>query len=113
MDRRLLSVDPITGLETYHNYNPQTDETIIETWQDIEPVLEMNKKLKNDTDLTKRGIKEGFWKYASIPVIFQYKMLVNEGVDIYRREHGERLSKLLENPDYSHLKTTTKVHRFK
>ena len=108
-----MSIDPITGLETYHNYDFLTDETTIETWQDIEPVLEANKKLKNDTDLTKRGIKEGFWKYASIPVIFQYKMLVKEGVDIYKREHAERLSRLLENPDYSHLKTTTKVHRFK
>ena len=82
-------------------------------WDDEKVDVWFKTKLKNDTELTKRGIKEGFWKYASFPVIFQYKLLIKEGVDIYKQEHGERLSRLLENPDYSHLKTTTKVHKFK
>jgi len=113
MDKRLLSYDPLTGIKTYHYYDSLTDETTISLEQDVEAVLEENKRKKNDNELTKYGIKNGFWHYASIPVIWQYKLLVEEGVDIYRSEHGERLSRLLENPDYSHLKTTTKKHKFK
>ena len=53
MDKRLLSYDPATGLETWHSYDPQTDETIISYTADSTPILERNKGMAKDADYTK------------------------------------------------------------
>lgn len=111
--RRLLSHDPITGLDTWHEYDSQTDETRIITTGDAEPYLEANKIRANDTQLTKNGIKNGMWLYASIPPGVQVKWLIEHGVDIYKKEHGPQMSRLLEDPQYKFLKTTEKRHQFK
>lgn len=111
--RRLLSHDPITGLDTWHEYDSQTDETHIITTGDAEPYLELNKARANDDGITKNGIKNGMWLYASIPPGIQVKWLVEHGVDIYKKEHGPQMSKLLEDPQYKYLKTTTRRHLFK
>ena len=73
----------------------------------------MNKAMAKDDDYTRKGIKDGWWRYASIPIIFQYKLLVEKGIDIYKKEDGPRLSRVLEDPEYRHLKTTTKKHIIK
>lgn len=112
-NERLLSFDPLTGLSEWHSYDEATDTTTIRTEGDCEPVLEANKLLANDTDFTKRGIKDDFWLYARFPAAFQVKLLIEQGIDVYNKNHGERLSKILEDPAYRHLKTTTKRHRFK
>lgn len=113
MDRRLLSYDPLTGLETFHEYNPATNETTIIHVGDCEPVLEENKRLANDTDYSKKGIRQEFWKYASIPPGIQVKWLVEHGVDVWNKDHYAGISKLLEDPQYRHLKCTTGYHRLK
>lgn len=111
--RRLLGHDPYTGLDTWHEYDSQTDETKIITTGDAEPYLEANKALANDSEATQKGIKGGFWKYASIPPGVQVQWLVNHGVDIYNKHHGPQISKLLEDPQYKYLKTTHKRHILK
>ena len=113
MDKRLLSHDPITGLFTYHSYDSQTNESIISYEADSRPILEENKLQANDDDFTKEGIKRGMWKYASIPVEVQMDWLINHGVDIYNKDHAAKMSKLLNDPEYRHLKTTHKNHQFK
>lgn len=113
MTERLLSHDPVTGLSEWHSYDALTDTTIIRTEGDSEPYLDMNKKMANDTDFTKKGIKDEFWLYASIPPAVQVKWLIEKGVDVYNKNHGREISKLLEDPDYRYLKTTAKYHRFK
>lgn len=113
MAERLLSVDPLTGISTFHDYDEDTDQTIIRYAGDCEPVLEANKVLQNDPDVTKRGIKDGMWLYARIPAIWQTKLLIEHGIDVWNKEHAERLNRILEDPAYRHLKTTTKHHKFK
>lgn len=110
---RLLSFDPLTGLSEFHSYDEATDTTTIRTVGDCEPYLERNKLMANDADFTKDGIKGEFWLYASIPPAVQVKLLIEKGIDVYNKNHGARLSKVLEDPDYRFLKTTTKVHKFK
>ena len=112
-DRRLLERDDMLGLSTYHEHDPLTDETRIIYVGDDMPVVEDNKRLQNDTDYTKKGIKQEFWKYASIPAGVQVKWLIEHGVDIYNKEHGPRIGKLLEDPQYKYLKCTTGYHRIK
>ncbi len=110
MDKRLLSHDPITGLYTYHNYNPLTDETTISYEADSSPIIEANKKLQNDPEYSKAGIKQEFWHYAHIPVMVQMDWLINHGVDITKPEDAKKCFSLVNDPNYKHLKMTTKVH---
>jgi hypothetical protein len=112
-NERLLSFDPITGLSEFHSYDELTDTTTIRTVGDCEPYLELNKAMANDDALTKDGMKSGFWLYASIPPAVQVKLLIEKGIDVYNKNHGARLSQVLEDPDYKYLKTTSKHHKFK
>jgi len=109
MDKRLLDYNSITGLETWYSVDSDGTE-IIEYTSDAEPILEVNKALQNETDHTKKGIKDGFWHYASIPAGVQMKWYVEEGIDVYNKDHMPRVLKKLQDRDYMHLKTTTKVH---
>ena len=113
MDKRLLSYDPITGLETYFSHDESTNESTISYAADSSPILEANKRLANDDDYTKDGIKKEFWHYASIPVMVQMDWLINKGVDIYNKDHAAKVSQLLNDPEYRHLKTTHKHHKMK
>lgn len=113
MSRILLSSDPVNGIDQYHDYDEETDTSTFICVGDVEPVLENNKKLANDNDTTSRGIKNGWWRYASIPIIFQYKLLAEKGINVYKREDARRLSQVLEDPEYRHLKCTTKKHILK
>lgn len=111
--RRLIGIDETTGINTFHEYDPLTDTTTIIHASDAEPVLENNKARANDAEYSKRGIKQGFWLYASIPAIVQTKWLIEHGVDVYNKDHGPRIGKLLNDPEYQYLKATTGYHKFK
>jgi len=104
--KQIIDVDPLTRTTTYHHYDPMTDVTTIEEVQDVEPFLERNKRLQNDTDYSKQGIKNEWWHIASIPNTVQTKWLREHGIDVYNRDHWPRVKRLLEDPDYRYLKTT-------
>lgn len=110
MSKRLLSTDPVTGLMTWHDYDPQTDETIIGYSADSKPVIELNKEMQKSSDFTKKGIGRDFWLYASIPVEVQLDWLINKGVDILNKDHAKKVFQLVNDPEYRHLKTTEKHH---
>ena len=111
MSKRLLSTDPVTGLMTWHEYDAATDETTISYSADSTSILERNKALQNDTDFSKKGIKQEFWKYAEIPVEVQLDWLINKGVDIANRDHAKKMFELVNSPEYKYLKTTAGYHR--
>lgn len=113
MTRRFLSNDPLNGITTWHEYDALTDTTHLIYTGDAEPVLELNKARANDPEVTRHGIKEDFWLYASIPTIVQLKWMIEEGIDIYNPSHGPRISRKLEDPEYRYLKCTTKRHIIK
>ena len=48
MSRRLFSRDPSTGITRWFHYDEATEESTIHTEQDIEPILELNQKLRNN-----------------------------------------------------------------
>ena len=112
MSRSLISTDPFTGIKQYHDYDAETDTSKFISVGDAEPALELNRRIKNEIDID-NGIKKDWWFYASIPAIFQVKLMAEKGIDVYKKEHGARLSKVLEDPEYSHLKLTRKKHIIK
>ena len=50
MTKRVLDFDPMTGLLEFHSYDPVTDTTVIESVQDVTPILERNKTLQRQDD---------------------------------------------------------------
>jgi len=105
--KRLLDHDPLTGVTQYHEYDPLTKRTTIETVQDVTPFLERNKIRRNNEDYSREGIKNEWWHTATIPVVIQYKWLKEYGVDIYNKDHAQKVNSLLDSPDWKYLKTTT------
>ena len=97
-------------MTSYFDYLPESGKTVIYTEQDVTPILEMNKALQNDTDASKQGIKNGWWHYGQIPNIIIEKWKNDHGVDVFNKDHQKAVFKLLNDPQYRYLKTTTKFH---
>ncbi len=113
MDKKLLSHDPLTGLNTWFSHDSLTDETTISYTADSTPILERNKRFANDAEYSKKGIKDEFWHYASIPVEVVMDWMINKGVDVYNPNHTKKVSELLNDPEYRYLKTTTGQHKMR
>ncbi len=107
MAKRLLDYDPLSGVTTWHDYDPVTDITTIATEQDCEPFIEIAKTLQNDDDYRKNGIKQSWSHVAIYPVGVQYKWLKDYGVNVYDKTHWPRVRRLLNDPDWRYLRTTT------
>jgi hypothetical protein len=109
--KQILDYDPFTGMTTTFEYDHATDETTIGREQDVSFLLDMNRAMANDEYISKEGIKNGWWHYAQIPNIVIEKWLNEHGVDLYNKDHQKAVFKLLNQPEYRYLKTTTKMHR--
>ena len=109
--RRLLDYDEITGIRTWHDYDPVTKETTITTdYVDntITDVLERNKALYNHDDKGWSPTKE--WRrVASIPVSLMHEWLVNEGIDVLNKDHWPAVKRKLNSSDYLYLRTAPGV----
>lgn len=110
MARELFSRDDALGLETWFDYDEATDTAYLSVEQDVEPILEANKILYNDTDRTNAGIKGDFWHYGSIPVNIVHKWLIEDGVDFFDKNDHPKVLSLLNDPQYRFLKVTHKHH---
>ena len=105
--KRLLDHDPLRGITRYHHYDPLTKKTTIETVQDVSGILDFNHERRKDESYSKRGIKEEMWHAARIPVIIQYKWLADYGIDVWNKDHQDKVDKMLDDPEWRYLKTTT------
>lgn len=97
--------DPKTGLKRLWHYDTETEAETIETIQDVEPILDLNRAEHNQFDSV-RGWKGDMHKVASIPLPIFYE-LQRQGIgDDEDRDAGfPRLKKWLMNPDYSGFRT--------
>jgi hypothetical protein len=97
--KRLLDVDPLSGMKTWHDFDAATETTIITYEQDVEPLLDACKHDMNHAD---RKLGDGA-HVASIPPSVQMKWLVELGVDCFNPDHRKAVNRLLDG-DYKHLK---------
>lgn len=97
---RLLDHDELTGLSTWHDYDPDTDETRLTYVQDVEPLLDANKAAANEAS----GPMGEMCHVASIPVSVQLKWLVEKGVDVLNPDHKQAVAKLLDDGEWRYLK---------
>lgn len=99
MTLRLLGYDPLTGLKTFHDYDEATDTTFLHHTQDVQPILDANKRAANDAS----GPLGEMVRVASIPAVVQLEWL-KRGVDLYNPDHKQGVAKLLDDPEWRYLK---------
>lgn len=104
MHRRLLDRDPATGLTEYHSYDPTTDRAVIETVQDVAPLLERNKELQNADDAGWSPTRE-LRRAATIPHILVLKWRNEEGIDVFDPDHWPAVKRKLNSSEYRWLRT--------
>lgn len=68
-------------------------------------VVDHTTRLQNDTDYSKRGIKNDWWHVGTIPAEVQLEWL-NQGYDITKMTTAEIMQKL-RHPDYARLRATS------
>ena len=100
--KRLLDYDPLSGLKTFHDYDDTTDTTFISYEQDVEPILDDNKRA--EADFSRTGKLGEMVHVASIPVSVQLKWYVEKGVDVLNPDHKQAVAKLLDSAEWSYLK---------
>jgi hypothetical protein len=105
--KRILDYDPVTGVTTTFDYDHATDTTYIGMYQDVSVIVDGNKSLQNDTDYSKKGIKEEWWHMCKIPNIVIEKWKNEKGVDVLNKDHWPAVKKLLNDPEWKWLKTTS------
>lgn len=102
--KRLVDVDSLSGMQTWHEYDPSTDTTIIKTVEDVEPALDHNKALYNESDGGWSPTKE--WRrVASIPASIILKWKVELGIDVFNPNHKLAVQRLLNSSEWLYLRT--------
>jgi len=102
--KRILSKNPLTGAETWMHHDGET--IAIETKQDVTKLLDINRKLRNEFQGYKDRPGSHHHLYAVIPSVVITQWLTEYGVDVYDPDHEPRVTKLLNDPDWRHLRTT-------
>lgn len=103
--KALMDVDPLSRTETWFHYDELTDETTFETKQHVDGFLEWNRRAQNDSDYSRNGIKNDWWHVARIPNGVVEKWLLEDGIDVFNKDHRKRVAKKLNDPDWRYLRT--------
>ena len=89
--------------QIFHWHEP-TKEMAIEHIEDIQPLIDSNKKLQQED----HHIKDEFRLSARIPMTVYYEWKNKYGVDLFNPNHKEGVRKLINSPEYRYLKTTNR-----
>lgn len=75
---------------------------VISRWQDVEPLLDQNKRDVNSGKNRRGHIRE----VANIPTIMIMHFRQKYGLNVFNQEHRARILKMIRtNPDYKYLRT--------
>ena len=99
--------DASTGMVYSTDYDQTTDKSIVHSYQDVQPVLDHIKHIR-DSGTNDKGIKRDFWLYATIPVGVQVELL-GKGLNIHDKNCTKDLMREI-NQNYPHLKNTYLHH---
>ena len=85
-------------------------DLVFKTSQDVQPVIDMVKARRNSGEIDK-GIKRGFWHYATIPTHVELE-LRKKGINLYDPNQTKEVLKEI-NTNYKYLKNTDLIHNIK
>lgn len=101
-------INPVTGAREDFYWDDQTKTLVQRSRSDVTAILENNKRRSNNTiDGRKFGGGQMMHHVADIPNSMIVKFRKEHGLDIFSPEDRPKILKLLDSPDYRHLKTTT------
>lgn len=108
MARTFFDYVPETGTTLWFDYDEDKGDAHITYEQDLTGLVDRNKEFAN-TGKTDHGIKDGFWFYASLPVVYQYE-LVKRGLNPFGTSDEMRECLKVVNREWPWLKVTYKTH---
>jgi|TARA_R110000824_G_scaffold364851_1_gene553354 phage I-like protein len=88
-------------------YDHVEDKIVQHSVQDVQPLLELNKKEYNK-DYIHGGVETketGMRKVASIPLIIVEKWKRDHGIDMMNKDHWPKIKQLLNSNEYKFLRT--------
>lgn len=92
-------------IKTKFKYDRSEDNMIVKSEQDVQPLLELNKKELNG-DSPYGGVEgNGMRKVASIPLIVVEKWKRELGVDVFNKDHMPKVKQLLNDAEWRWLRT--------
>jgi hypothetical protein len=104
----LFDYDDVTGVKTYFDYDPIRDQAFLTYEQDVTGFLDRMNDIRNNPDISNKGIKEDWWHYCSIPPVVEME-LMKKGLYLHKKDDMKAILKII-NSDYPYLKSTTKKH---
>ena len=109
MAKRLLSVDPLSGLKTFHEYDHKSKTTYITESQDVSKILKHNRNLRNNAEYKSGGIKNDYYHFATIPMIMVMKFKNEHNLDVFNKDDLPAIERLLQGSEYMKLRTVDKI----
>ena len=87
-------------------YDHTEDKAVIHSVQDVEPLLDLNKKeINGDSMDCTEGGPLGMRKVASIPLIIIEKWKTEIGIEVMNKDHRPKVKQLLNDQEYAYLRT--------
>ena len=87
-------------------YDEANDASIIQSSYDLTDILENNKKLYNDTN-NGWSLSREMKHVAEIPLAIAEKWLIEDGIDIMKKDHWGAIRRKLNDPEYRYLRTSS------
>ena len=104
MSKILLDRDPVTRTNEWFIPGDKPGSFSIQTVQDVEPILERNKALQNESD--KGWSRSREWRRAaSIPNVVALQWMKQYGVNIWDKNHARAVKRLLNSSEWRWLRT--------
>ncbi len=103
MTRRLISHNPDSGISAYYERSA-TETRIIHEYADVSGILDNNKLNYNHGHGW--NADRSMHKVATIPLAIANKWLLEEGIDIFRKEHWPKVKAKLNSNEWLYLRTS-------
>jgi hypothetical protein len=103
MTEYLLNRDPATGVYETFEYDDATGNITIRRYADVQDVIDANRSYHLDGN----GKGKDAWLAARIPETIAQDWLVTKGVNAWTAEDWPAVKKLLNDPDFRHLRPTS------
>lgn len=104
--RRLLDFNADLRVKVEHEHDAITGKSRIISTQDVDPILE-NNKLRQTHQGKAMDAAGDWWHAAHIPDIVWTKWKIEEGIDIFNKDHLTAIKRKLDDPEWRHLRTGT------
>lgn len=97
--------DPLTGMQTEIGF--EDGKMLVRYTQRTQEHNEQNAAMRNDDEVTRHGIKNDWWKVASISNADCMRMIVEDGFDPFKANGKELRAFLVRRKDkWGHCLTT-------